>query len=533
MTTFPFDRIEIADDNLTAEEAMEHYERYGFLWLRLKPQEKFQISNNGKSKSNAIFSTLQQIYWGSPEAFQRKWSVENAGRYADESQLSADAVLGKGTSGNDTSCSSSLNHFYCSTILSRKKDPTTLKTALDKCLGSYFVKGNGSSVTAGPPQLGESKHHGGVWLFLGKHENKDNGVISAAAVDGDEPARKKKKSEAQQALVGRAEHVDSVTHSGTWHLQLSGRKTWILRPNVEADDWDKSHDQGNNNQDKSKDEDDKDYGPPDLNQYLGLKSTSTTSSNNVKVEKSETGAVRLRCHVEEGDLFVVNTRAWYHRTEIPVSPDWSISMARDFFLPVPPVKCPRDVAAGDIVLEEDEIPDHFPVSSEDAEANCVMAEAGTDAEHHGDDNPEEDEDEDNMIVLVALKDLKEGDSLILKVAAASGEESGSDSSDEEEEENAPESVDPRAISKQDWKKGSVVLTGGEIPEDLPRSMNPNCEMEEDGNSNVIVRSLKAIGEGDIITIAPDDEEGMDDYEEVEVNLETGAIERGGVSATDQ
>jgi hypothetical protein len=31
-------------------------------------------------------------------------------------------------------------------------------------------------------------------------------------------------------LAGRPEHTDSVSHDGTWHYQLSGRKRWFLKP---------------------------------------------------------------------------------------------------------------------------------------------------------------------------------------------------------------------------------------------------------------------------------------------------------------
>ena len=33
------------------------------------------------------------------------------------------------------------------------------------------------------------------------------------------------------AMAGRPEHVDEVDHAGTWHVQHSGSKLWLLRPN--------------------------------------------------------------------------------------------------------------------------------------------------------------------------------------------------------------------------------------------------------------------------------------------------------------
>ena len=31
------------------------------------------------------------------------------------------------------------------------------------------------------------------------------------------------------AMAGRPEHVDEVDHAGTWHVQHSGSKLWLLR----------------------------------------------------------------------------------------------------------------------------------------------------------------------------------------------------------------------------------------------------------------------------------------------------------------
>ena len=38
-------------------------------------------------------------------------------------------------------------------------------------------------------------------------------------------------------LLGRPEHTDSVTHDGTWHQQIAGKKLWYVRPMEEHDEW--------------------------------------------------------------------------------------------------------------------------------------------------------------------------------------------------------------------------------------------------------------------------------------------------------
>jgi hypothetical protein len=39
-------------------------------------------------------------------------------------------------------------------------------------------------------------------------------------------------------MSGRAEHTDKVKHHGTWHVQLCGSKTWYIRPDPAAPEWD-------------------------------------------------------------------------------------------------------------------------------------------------------------------------------------------------------------------------------------------------------------------------------------------------------
>ena len=109
-------------------------------------------------------------------------------------------------------------------------------------------------------------HHACVWWFVGRHD-----VGRGAA-----------------SLSGRAEHTDAITHSGTWHLQLSGAKTWRVR------------------------------------------------RAEMKRLDPSTKPERLLCRA--GDLLLVNTRCWAHQTEIPSTAaardGLSISAARDFTLPL-------------------------------------------------------------------------------------------------------------------------------------------------------------------------------------------------------
>ena len=96
-------------------------------------------------------------------------------------------------------------------------------------------------------------------------------------------------------MAGRPEHVDEVSHGGTWHVQVSGTKTWQLRPNEQG---------------------------------------SWPAGTSPRVSGSATG--RFQVDVRAGDVLIVNTRLWFHQTEIPstsgAADQLSLSYARDFFL---------------------------------------------------------------------------------------------------------------------------------------------------------------------------------------------------------
>jgi U3 small nucleolar RNA-associated protein 6 len=161
--------------------------------------------------------------------------------------------------------------------------------------------------------------------------------------------------EGHDDLQGRPEHTDSVSHDGTWHYQLSGTKRWYLRPTEEL-------------------------------LQTGVLPDSTS--------------VCIDC--EEGDVLVVNTRLWWHRTVIPRQPNPSISYARDFYMTPttratttldgddddPPTSmsnvdglyAANDVEEGTIIFTEDDMPDcELPHSTINPNCEVVELEDGTHA----------------------------------------------------------------------------------------------------------------------------------------------------------
>lgn len=407
---------------LTPDIIEKRFRAHGFLWVR-----------GGGRRNVASQEGLISFLDKHQSSCSTKFTVENRGSFEKDQDITPQTILDCSSTNNNQQSS-----FYVSTILRRRSEGDALKD-LVKMLPETVLSETLVS-------------NGGAWLFVGRHTS-DGG------------------NKRKRPLVGRAEHVDEVTHSGTWHYQMSGTKTWWIRPHTAV--WgDEAGD------------------VPDVSQILGATRQNSSSSS----RGGGGGAWCLPVRVEEGDWFVLNTRIWYHRTEVEAANNWSVSVARDFYLPL---KAPRNVQEGEIVLEEDDIPLDIPRSNE---PNCGMAEI--------------EENGQVSIVLIAMQDLTKGTPLTV----ADDDDDGEDD-DGGGEYNANEMVDPRVISKQDWKKGQIVMKNDDLPDDLPRSMEPNCELDI-SDEDVQLRAIVPIQTGDILCILPDNDE---EYEEVEVNLSTGEL----------
>jgi U3 small nucleolar RNA-associated protein 6 len=150
-------------------------------------------------------------------------------------------------------------------------------------------------------------------------------------------------------LDGRPEHTDSVSHDGTWHYQLSGSKRWFIRPTSEL-----------------------------LNQ-LQLPNLSTS--------------LEWCVDCQEGDILIINTRLWLHRTMIPPQRMPSVSYARDFrfgdalvhgtsctMTNVDGLYATEDISKGTIIFTETGMPDcELHRSSIDPNCEVVSLEDGTSA----------------------------------------------------------------------------------------------------------------------------------------------------------
>jgi hypothetical protein len=210
-------------------------------------------------------------------------------------------------------------------------------------------------------ELGWAKWHyePALWLFFGRN----------SLGNGD--------------LEGRVEHTDSVSHDGTWHYQLSGTKQWYLRPSPKC--------------------------MVHLQSHLG---------HELHPSLQET-PIRFDCM--EGDVIVVNTRLWFHRTVIPPQEFPSVSYARDFretketgvteessdgMKNVDGLYATNDIEAGTIIFTEKDAPDN-ELHRSSVNPNCEVVEM-----------------DDGTGAVVSSRAIAEGE--FFCVPESSDEEDGSD-----------------------------------------------------------------------------------------------------------
>ena len=188
---------------------------------------------------------------------------------------------------------------------------------------------------------------------------------------------------ATQPLRGRPEHTDAVPHDCTWHEQVEGCKTWHLRP-------------------------------------------TESLSEDSEVAKGCIGGVDV--HVEQGDIIIVDTKAWWHCTSVPVQHSISMSYARDLYVnrPAPGesdmaniegVWAQKALSPGEVLFTEHDLPDAELQRGSDP--NCELVEL------------QNDEDGSSCMAVVTTRSVSAGDFFVLPEDSSDNEEPTSD--DEESE----------------------------------------------------------------------------------------------------
>ena len=303
---------------------LDYYQKYQILLIR-----------NGSRRTAAgnmeAVTLLSDMYVSFGASIDKHWSIENAGTNTNHDQLNPLSVL-TSIGNHRTVKKRSRNHqqqlphsFYVSCILQSKSNElqSQFLAACPYAVPPFFPQKNDASAVV-PSPWGNVIHSAPVWLFMGRHHR------SSSPLHTDEPVLKKgsRKQETATtvtdgALTGRVEHTDSVSHSGTWHHQLSGSKTWYVRPLMESKEW---------------------RNVPDFQDFSPSVSIEKSTRRSQRVESKSSSNTnttdwRLQINCQTGDLLLINTRLWWHCTSLPLttttvddeSADWSISFARDFY----------------------------------------------------------------------------------------------------------------------------------------------------------------------------------------------------------
>jgi len=243
----------------------------------------YGVSALNKDEHRFGLRNLHELSITHPESVAKTWGVENGPAALKPALLGRAADLAA-QSGSQTDGG---ERWYTSFLV--QKDG-----AFEKLLGELPIRE--------PEVLSplNAFHTPCTWVFVCKNVGGANGSTGANA-----PAN---------PLLGRAEHIDAVQHSGTWHLQVSGTKRWRIRPNT-GGDWAAAR------------------VPSAVRSAAGGSGPFTASD----VPTLNKGQSHLTVTVEAGDVFVINTRLWFHQTEIhdtsSAAERVSFSYARDFFLP--------------------------------------------------------------------------------------------------------------------------------------------------------------------------------------------------------
>lgn len=188
-------------------------------------------------------------------------------------------------------------------------------------------------------------------------------------------------------LEGRSLHTDSVSHDGTWHYQLSGEKEWYISPSC------------------------------DLLKHW--------KERPIPQEFNESTKIRIHC--QEGDVLIVNTKLWFHRTVIPSQTNPSVSYARDFRLAASSncegqggmtnldgLYARNEIEAGTVIFTENDMPE-CELHRSKGNPNCEVVEL-----------------EDGISAVVSKRAIACGE--FFCVAESSDEEDGEDEEEESYEE---------------------------------------------------------------------------------------------------
>ena len=291
------------------------YDKFQVVLLK-RYDERFASSPGCSSAQNTGarrfgLGDLAELYASHPDAVGKTWGVENGPEDLVPQELVSGGGSGGGGSSGDANgrsddASARCRRWYGSFLVQLDAAFEQLRAALP---------------LREPTVLTELRAHHTpcIWVFVCKN-------VGAAAETPAEPFR------------GRVEHIDAVQHSGTWHLQVSGTKTWKIRPNSGGDWGTVRHLQQQQQQQQQKKHTSQPK-PPKQSAAAAAAAAAAVeaAAAAAAVPTIINGRSHLEVTVEAGDVFIINTRLWFHQTHIDdtsaAAERVSFSYARDFFFP--------------------------------------------------------------------------------------------------------------------------------------------------------------------------------------------------------
>ncbi|KAL7540561.1 hypothetical protein ACHAWF_006715 [Thalassiosira exigua] len=386
----PFFRVKKASPLLPKDAFEGAYGPFQALHIRGFPSSRCMRGTFRSSDIQPLFDALD-------DEDKRSWCVENEESQSrqnngdDESPRAPNIFLDIGNRCHRGYCSFLVQHskIVMNDLLSKSLPLTDLPVETD----DESKKGNVMKVKYGPC----------LWIFFGKNYHEGESQSSKRPV---------------QTLQGRPEHTDSVSHDGTWHYQLSGRKIWRLRPTAELMHRIRSYQQ--------QQEQRKVLSGMKRKASDGVCAFNETSESDINDNSRNEKYVEVNC--EEGDILFVNTRLWWHQTLIPPQDAPCISYARDVYLmnsssTAKPsdsqnAECDESIQGGKKQQSSMTNVDGT-YAAEDIEADAILFTEHTmpDCElHRSNDNPNcqvvELEDEttgSSYMAVVSLRDIKAGE----------------------------------------------------------------------------------------------------------------------------
>lgn len=358
-------------ENISSQSFLELYQKTQVVLFR-DCFSKDDVKPENLFSSKDMFHLFQRL-----DKDKDSWCVENSSAFPDNSPNEREQQQ-KNFLRNDSKCNG-----YCSFMV--QNDIAVKNDLLRKYLPATRLPFSSSNNDNENDHTNSSsselsmKYGPCLWFFFGRNNAPNNNA----------------------PLKGRPSHTDSIVHDGTWHFQLSGKKEWYIRPTRELlRRWNKGE-----------------------TEEKGGKTTNGESKN-------ESAGYRVEC--QTGDFFLINTRLWWHETQIPSSVEPSISYARDLYLidkngnadetlneesgdemgnegsrmtNVDGLYAADDIEISTIIFKEDTMPDCELCRSIDP--NCEIVEL-----------------EDGIGAVVAIRDIKAGE--FFSVAESSDEEDDSD-----------------------------------------------------------------------------------------------------------